>query len=105
MLLRLSLTVRVSAGHLVGKENSGRHPREDHDEQRQELQVPGEDTGALGVTEVLILIRQSEAGCHSCYLLSLLARALCTMTWSLHQYQILEIARPNVIPDQGRSEL
>ena len=37
--------------------------------------------------------------------MSLLARALCTMTWSEHQYQMLEIARPKVIPDQGRSEL
>ena len=38
------------------------------------------------------------------WLMSLLARARWTMTWSLHQYQILEIARPKIIPDQGRSE-
>ena len=37
------------------------------------------------------------------WLRSLLARARCTMTWSEHQYQMEEMARPKVIPDQGRS--
>ena len=26
------------------------------------------------------------------------------MTWSLHQYQMLEMASPKIIPDQGRSD-
>ena len=102
MFVPLRLTVWVSAGHLVREENSGRHPREDHDEQRQELQVAGEDAGALGVTKLKMSTRRRDP---ACYLMSLLARALCTMTWSLHQYQTLEMARPNVIPDHGRSEL
>ena len=37
--------------------------------------------------------------------ISLEARALCTMTWSEHQYQMEEMASPKVIPDQGRSDL
>ena len=35
--------------------------------------------------------------------ISLEASALCTMTWSEHQYQMDEIAKPNVSPDHGRS--
>ena len=54
MFVPLRLTVWVSAGHLVREENSGRHPGENHDEERQQLQVPGQDAGALGVTEMIV---------------------------------------------------
>ena len=37
------------------------------------------------------------------WLMSLLARARWTMTWSLHQYQMLDRVIPVIRPDQGRS--
>ena len=36
--------------------------------------------------------------------ISLEASALCTITWSEHQYQIEDIASPKVNPDQGKSD-
>ena len=49
----LETLVRVSAGHLVSEQHPGRHPGEDHDEEREQLEVPGQDTGSLGVSHVL----------------------------------------------------
>ena len=44
--------VRMGAGHLISEEDPGRHPGEDHDEERQQLEVAGEDAGPLGVAHV-----------------------------------------------------
>ena len=38
---------RVCAGHLVGEQDPGRHPRQHHDEQGQQLQVPSKHTRPL----------------------------------------------------------
>ena len=45
-------TLRIGAGDLVGEEDPGGHAGEDHDEERQQLEVAGQDARALGVRQV-----------------------------------------------------
>ena len=44
---------RVGAGHLVGVEHPGGHPREHEQEQGEELEQGGQHAAGLGVADVL----------------------------------------------------